>query len=1434
MSDTSTLQVVIDPSGAVSGAEQVTNAVNKMANSSKTAFGDVSSSLERMNKFLSAANSGISAFFTTLGAGAAMKSFMDRMIDVNTTFNAFIATMTVINGSISKSKDEFNYIVGVANKLGVSVESIIKQYGRLAAALKSVDTTGQMTRQVFEAISAASSVLHMKGYETNLLFNALEQSVSKGKVSLEEFQRQLGNKLPGAMRMAAEAMNMTQAEFRSAVTKGSLDVNEVVIKLATQIKKEYGDASQIAAEMFTGQMMRMQNAITQLYVTIGQSGAIDGLTKIAKAVTGLFSDPEVGKVFGEALYKLFSDIADWISKITSSDIKDFFDGLSGIIDAFSIIVKSIVTNFSDLVEGKADFLSFGEGVANVMNIMADAAMTFASALALLPAMAYEVAMAVKVPFAGLKAIFDLTQGKSIAEVSASLESDMNQLKTSDKLTMKLMDIVVGSENSPTSKSSALIGKVFASMRNDRANKASSDAAALIASQTNYENPAYMNRLDHPADRAWSDYGIVSQPSNPTNKGKGKVDDYTKIMESVQAKINLQTAELASDEKLNEADKLKIDLYTKIDAGLLKLNLKQKLSLDASLDELDTKIKLVNAHKLEEKAIVAATEAREKHLTSLASGLDKMKTEVETQREFNDRIGLSKEAISELDATKLESQAVTLELLAIKAMDKNMDMAQYDLYKAQAKELRTLGELKKEGAVKQADVDRVKALTEENAKAAKESEKYWEDAFMRAFESGKGFFQSLWDTIKNTLKTQVLKVTVQGVMGSLGIGAAGAATAGQGGGSMQDAFSSNVFSNFGGSVASTTGKAASWLINNGFDTVGQSAADLAKTLNDYSGAITTAGNTIGYASALYSASQGKWGTAIGQGIGTYFGGPIGSAIGGAIGGWVDSAFGGGGGPKTESSYGNMAGLGNTSATGLAGTYATSIENMWAGMAKQFGLSNKLKVGALTSSDPQGTANTDFNASATVNGQQVYSRYDRMGGRNPSQTGRSEAELQAAMNDEVPRIMLAALKASDIGTDYKNFLNTVSTSATAEVIQAALDKVGVISQFRDSVNALPFAQLRDLSFAAADGLIAAAGGMQALGANLGTYYSNFYTQEEQRAQAIKNINKVTLSLGLDASTATKEMFRQLVESQDLTTASGQKTYAALLGISGAFATLADSSTTVVKSVAAATLTMDTSGAALKASMEANALAAKNFMQSLADGYQTGLDNYQKTIDKFDAFTESLKKFQDSLKLGADSTLSAKEKYDLANSNFVNTSQQASIGNEKAISDLPNVITAFLSASKQYSTDSLSYSRDFSRSNVALNTAQQYTQGMSAQAAQDMADYPARMAAFYAAVRESFAAQGITGFAVGTNFVPNDMTAKIHAGERIIPAADNAELMDRLNSPAEASAVLVSEIRELRAVMEKQQTALDNIQKTSARTSSTLINVTNGGNTLLTTAA
>lgn len=56
-------------------------------------------------------------------------------------------------------------------------------------------------------------------------------------------------------------------------------------------------------------------------------------------------------------------------------------------------------------------------------------------------------------------------------------------------------------------------------------------------------------------------------------------------------------------------------------------------------------------------------------------------------------------------------------------------------------------------------------------------------------------------------------------------------------------------------------------------------------------------------------------------------------------------------------------------------------------------------------------------------------------------------------------------------------------------------------------------------------------------------------------------------------------------------------------------------------------------------------------------------------------------------------------------------------------------------------------------------------------------------------------IPGFAVGTNYVPSDMVAQIHAGERIIPAADNTELMARLRDPQANNAALVAELKALR---------------------------------------
>ncbi len=96
--------------------------------------------------------------------------------------------------------------------------------------------------------------------------------------------------------------------------------------------------------------------------------------------------------------------------------------------------------------------------------------------------------------------------------------------------------------------------------------------------------------------------------------------------------------------------------------------------------------------------------------------------------------------------------------------------------------------------------------------------------------------------------------------------------------------------------------------------------------------------------------------------------------------------------------------------------------------------------------------------------------------------------------------------------------------------------------------------------ADGLVTLMGGIEQMQTTLQKYYSGYYSQEEQKNYQRDALAAQFEALGLTMP-KTRSEFRRLVESMDLATVSGQKTYASLLSIAEAFGVFADSLTNTV---------------------------------------------------------------------------------------------------------------------------------------------------------------------------------------------------------------------------------------------------------------------------------
>lgn len=275
------IRITADGRVLVTEARSAKDALNQLGESTRKVSNDTATltnqtaaqtaSLASMKTGLIAA----AGAYVSLGAAiAGGKAIIDAAL-ANERLNN---TLKVATGSAEAAAREMQFLRQESDKLGLQFATTADQYAKLAAASKGTALEGQATRDIFLGVSKAASVLGLSAAEAGGALTAIQQIISKGKVSAEELRGQLGERLPGAFQIAARAIGVTTAELDDMLVKGNLTAERLLPALATELEKTFGAQAQEAAQGLNAKINRLDNSFTDLKTAIGNTGLLDLLS----------------------------------------------------------------------------------------------------------------------------------------------------------------------------------------------------------------------------------------------------------------------------------------------------------------------------------------------------------------------------------------------------------------------------------------------------------------------------------------------------------------------------------------------------------------------------------------------------------------------------------------------------------------------------------------------------------------------------------------------------------------------------------------------------------------------------------------------------------------------------------------------------------------------------------------------------------------------------------------------------------------------------------------------------------------------------------------------------------------------------------------------------------------------------------------------------
>lgn len=289
------------------------------------------------------------SMFSAFTAGAFIKGIYDTTIASQKLDKA----MLFLTNSFEGAKHASAEYMAIADRLGMRALENADAYSRFAISSKAIGASQGQVNKIFEATVTALTSVGASGQQFEYAFYGLSQAMAKGKISSEEFNRQIGEQIPGNVAAGVKALSRLSGETKNAndlfdaMKAGSIQSLPFLEAWADEIQKMFAPLLPIAEKRPDFQLNRLMNVYDQFKLTVGNGGFVQELASQFKRLADAFTEGQgegaklsasgqllantLGRNLGDMVRKA-GDAMMWLSE----NIDTVLAGLKGFL-ALSIV-----------------------------------------------------------------------------------------------------------------------------------------------------------------------------------------------------------------------------------------------------------------------------------------------------------------------------------------------------------------------------------------------------------------------------------------------------------------------------------------------------------------------------------------------------------------------------------------------------------------------------------------------------------------------------------------------------------------------------------------------------------------------------------------------------------------------------------------------------------------------------------------------------------------------------------------------------------------------------------------------------------------------------------------------------------------------------------------------------------------------------------------